>query len=117
MKSLFGGVVLTFEDLGASELVCFKMYRSINAFQVRPLTIKKCDHCLSRQINDSVQRTTGWRKLVSCWLIRQLACFSLGEESAMFENFTGCFLLHTSGYRKLTAALIDVVIHTDIAMA
>ena len=33
VKSLFGGVVLMFGDLVASELVCFKVYRSINACQ------------------------------------------------------------------------------------
>jgi len=33
VKSLFGGVVLTFGDLVASKLVCFKVYRFINACQ------------------------------------------------------------------------------------
>ena len=44
VKSLFGGVVLTFGDLAASKLVRFKAYRSINASQERPIksTINAC---------------------------------------------------------------------------
>ena len=57
MKSLFRGVVLTFGDLIASELVCFVVYGFINA------TNKKHDQCLSTHLTDSVQRTTGWRKV------------------------------------------------------
>jgi len=34
---LFGGVVLTLGDLVASELVCFKVYRSINACREWPI--------------------------------------------------------------------------------
>ena len=37
VKPLFGGVVLTFGDLVASELVRFEAYGSINACQARPI--------------------------------------------------------------------------------
>ena len=45
VKSLFGGVVLMFGDLVASELVRFKAYRSINACQERPIksAINACE--------------------------------------------------------------------------
>jgi len=60
--------------------------------------------------------------MFACKTASFVVVFSLGEESAKSEDFIWCFLLYFWDYlkatcRKLTAALIDVVINTGIAMA
>ena len=57
VKSLVGGVVLTFRSLVASELVRFKVY-GVHKCLSRASN-KKCNQCLSRHLTDSVEQPCG----------------------------------------------------------